>query len=55
MDRDGLYYKVPCEIFSRVCGFYRPVNQYNPGKKEEFRERKTFKIEFKPAIMRNNL
>lgn len=31
-----------CEIFSRVCGYYRPVNQWNCGKKQEFKERKTF-------------
>ena len=32
--------KVKCEIYCRVTGFYRPVNQFNPGKKEEFRQRK---------------
>lgn len=36
--------KVPTEVYSRVCGFFRPVQQYNPGKKEEFRERKTYKV-----------
>lgn len=34
----------PCEIYSRVTGYLRPVKQWNPGKREEFRERKTFKI-----------
>lgn len=23
------------EIYSRVCGFYRPIKQWNPGKQEE--------------------
>jgi ribonucleoside-triphosphate reductase len=32
------------ETFARVCGFYRPVQQWNPGKKEEFGDRKEFKI-----------
>jgi ribonucleoside-triphosphate reductase len=36
--------KQPCEVYSRVVGYYRPVQQYNLGKKEEFRERKTFKM-----------
>ncbi len=36
--------KQPCEVYSRVVGYYRPVNQYNLGKQREFRERKTFKI-----------
>lgn len=30
------------EVFSRVVGFYRPVKRWNIGKKEEFKERKTF-------------
>lgn len=34
--------KIPCEIYSRVCGFYRPTMQFNPGKKEEYKQRKTF-------------
>lgn len=28
--------KVPAEIYSRVSGYYRPVNQWNKGKQEEF-------------------
>ncbi len=33
-----------CEVYSRVVGYLRPVQQWNDGKQEEFRERKTFKI-----------
>jgi len=36
--------KVPAECYSRVVGFFRPINQWNPGKTEEFRQRKTYKI-----------
>jgi ribonucleoside-triphosphate reductase len=36
--------KQPCEVYSRVVGYIRPVNQYNIGKQQEFKERKTFKI-----------
>ena len=32
------------EVYSRVVGYFRPVSNWNKGKKEEFRERKTFKI-----------
>jgi ribonucleoside-triphosphate reductase len=32
-----------CEVYSRVCGYYRPVENWNPGKQEEFRERVDFK------------
>ncbi len=31
--------KVPCEIYSRVVGYYRPTNNWNNGKKEEFKDR----------------
>ena len=34
----------PCEIFSRVCGYLRPVKQYNLGKKEEFKKRVNYRI-----------
>ncbi|RLF50120.1 MAG: ribonucleoside triphosphate reductase [Thermoplasmata archaeon] len=30
------------EVYSRVVGYLRPVDQYNPGKQSEFRQRKTF-------------
>lgn len=32
------------EVYSRVCGYFRPVSNWNKGKKEEFKDRKTFKI-----------
>ncbi len=34
-----------CEVYSRVVGYLRPVNQWNKGKQEEFGLRKTFKID----------
>ena len=34
----------PCEVYTRVVGYLRPVNQFNLGKQREFQERKTFKI-----------
>jgi len=34
----------PCEVFSRSVGYLRPVSQWNRGKQEEFKERKTFKV-----------
>jgi len=30
------------EVYSRVVGYYRPVQQWNTGKAQEFEERKTF-------------
>lgn len=31
-----------CEVFSRIVGYYRPIQLWNTGKKEEFKFRKTF-------------
>jgi ribonucleoside-triphosphate reductase len=35
----------PTEIYSRVVGYYRPVEQWNIGKQVEFAERKLYKID----------
>ncbi|WP_321960934.1 anaerobic ribonucleoside-triphosphate reductase [Paraburkholderia sp. J7] len=32
----------PCEIWTRVMGYHRPVSSFNTGKKGEFHERKYF-------------
>lgn len=36
--------RTKCEIWSRPCGYLRPTNLYNKGKKQEVEERKEFKI-----------
>lgn len=33
-----------CEVFSRVVGYMRPVQNWNKGKKEEYALRKNMKI-----------
>jgi len=33
----------PCEVYSRVVGYIRPVQQWHKGKKQEYGERKEFK------------
>ena len=40
-----------CEVYSRVCGYFRPVANWNKGKKEEFRDRKSFRVAAVPAAM----
>ncbi|MCQ2965672.1 MAG: anaerobic ribonucleoside-triphosphate reductase [Alphaproteobacteria bacterium] len=32
----------PCEIWTRVMGYFRPVSNFNKGKKSEFFERVYF-------------
>ena len=33
------------EVYSRITGYYRPVQNWNAGKTQEFKERKTYKPE----------
>jgi len=33
-----------CEVYSRVVGYLRPVQQWNKGKRQEFEQRKTYRI-----------
>jgi len=36
--------KVPCEVYSRIVGYLRPVQNWHQGKQQEFRERKMFRV-----------
>ena len=36
--------KQPCEVYSRVVGYIRPVQQWHKGKKQEYKERKEYKM-----------
>lgn len=36
---------MPCEVYSRVVGYYRPVHNWNAGKRKEYEERVEFSSE----------
>ena len=36
---------VKAEVYSRVVGYYRPVQDWNEGKREEFGERRYLRTE----------
>jgi ribonucleoside-triphosphate reductase len=42
--------KQPCEVYSRIVGYLRPVQQWNLGKREEFRWRREFRSYQKEKI-----
>ncbi len=42
MSNDNVKGRTKCEIYSRVVGYLRPVQQWNDGKMEEFNDRVTF-------------
>ena len=39
-----------CEIYSRITGYYRPVKNWNDGKAQEFKERKTYLVNTESSI-----
>lgn len=34
--------RTPCEVWTRVMGYHRPVSQFNKGKQSEHRDRLHF-------------
>lgn len=36
---------VPCEVYSRIVGYHRPVQSWNKGKCEEFKQRKVYDLQ----------
>ncbi len=42
----------PTETYSRITGYYRPVQNWNDGKAQEFKERKTYNIS--TSVLRRN-
>jgi len=43
--------KTKCEVYSRVVGYIRPVEQWNDGKQAEFHDRKLFTAQEKQATV----
>ncbi|MDP1852894.1 MAG: anaerobic ribonucleoside-triphosphate reductase [Candidatus Omnitrophota bacterium] len=39
----------PCEVYSRVVGYIRPVQQWHKGKKQEYGERLEYKMPGEPC------
>ena len=37
--------QVPCEVYSRIVGYVRPVRNWNKGKQQEFTERQTYRVD----------
>lgn len=37
--------KIPVEKYSRIVGYFRPVQNWNKGKQQEFNERKNYEID----------
>jgi hypothetical protein len=37
--------RIPCEVYSRVVGYLRPVQNWNAGKQQEFKDRTLFNVD----------
>jgi anaerobic ribonucleoside-triphosphate reductase len=35
---------IECEVYTRVVGYYRPVNNFNAGKRHEFENRHLMEV-----------
>jgi len=44
MEKNNNTKRQPCEVYSRVSGYLRPVDSFNKGKAEEYKDRKEYKI-----------
>ncbi len=47
-DAPKSFKRVPCEVYSRIVGYLRPVRDWNQGKKQEFVERKMYDVSAEP-------
>ncbi len=34
--------KQKCEVYSRIVGYFRPIQNWNPGKRQEFQDWQPF-------------
>lgn len=37
--------KVPCEVYSRIVGYLRPIQNWNAGKQQEFDDRVVYSVD----------
>jgi anaerobic ribonucleoside-triphosphate reductase len=40
--KEGYKMKTKCEVYSRVVGYIRPIEQWNDAKQAEFHDRKLY-------------
>ena len=44
--------RTPCEVWTRVMGYHRPVSEFNAGKQSEHQERTHFREDLHPGAAR---
>ena len=38
--------RIPCEVYSRIVGYLRPVRGWNTGKIVEWKERRAYRVDY---------
>lgn len=46
--------KCKTEVYSRVTGFFRPIDSWNVGKKSEFKDRKKYEVNNESSTVRGH-
>jgi len=41
---DKTVIRIPCEVYSRIVGYLRPVQNWNKGKQQEWKERQVYDV-----------
>ena len=44
-----------CEVWSRIVGYFRPIVEWNKGKKSEYKDRKEYLVEKKKEKTKENV
>ena len=42
--------KVPCEVYSRIVGYLRPIQNWNKGKQQEYADRRPYTVHAKSEL-----
>ena len=46
MNEDTKRKRIPCQVYSRIVGYFRPVRDWNAGKIVEWRERRAYRVDY---------
>ena len=42
--------KIRCEVYSRIVGYLRPIQNWNKGKQQEFQDRRTYQVRVEEKV-----
>ncbi len=46
MNEDTKHRRIPCQVYSRIVGYFRPVRDWNAGKIVEWKERRVYRVDY---------